>query len=108
PLAGKRFDLIVSNPPYIAKGDSHLTQGGLSFEPKMAFISGNNGLKAIHHIATVAREYLVNGGWLVLEHGYDQGPPLLELLVKLGYQQVTDFCDLAGLPRVVVGRWQTD
>lgn len=108
PLADKRFDLIVSNPPYIVKGDSHLTQGGLSFEPKTAFISGNNGLKAIYHIATVAREYLVNGGWLVLEHGYDQGPPLLKLLAKLGYQQIADFCDLAGLPRVAIGRWWTD
>jgi release factor glutamine methyltransferase len=106
PLSGKRFDLIVSNPPYIADGDPHLTQGGLGFEPNVALIAGSSGLEAIRHIAAAAREYLVDEGWLLLEHGYDQGPSLLELLTKLGYQQVADFYDLAGLPRVAVGQWR--
>ncbi|MGR6035014.1 MAG: peptide chain release factor N(5)-glutamine methyltransferase [Candidatus Nitrosoglobus sp.] len=106
PLRGERFDLIASNPPYIAEGDPHLTQGGLCFEPSKALIAGGNGLEAIRHIATVARGYLVDGGWLLLEHGYDQGPSLLELLINLGYQQVADFYDLAGLPRVAVGQWR--
>jgi release factor glutamine methyltransferase len=106
PLSGERFDLIVSNPPYIADGDPHLTQGGLGFEPNVALIAGSSGLEAIRHIAATAREYLVDEGWLLLEHGYDQGPSLLELLTKLGYQQVADFYDLAGLPRVAVGQWR--
>jgi release factor glutamine methyltransferase len=106
PLIDERFDLIVSNPPYIAEGDLHLIQDGLCFEPNSALIAGDNGLASIRHIATVAREYLVDGGWLLLEHGYDQGQPLLALLTKLGYQQVADFCDLAGLPRVAVGQWR--
>lgn len=106
PLRGERFDLLVSNPPYIAEGDPHLTQGGLEFEPDTALIAGDRGLEAIRHIATGAREHLVEGGWLLLEHGYDQGPLLLELLTTLGYRQVVDFCDLAGMSRVVVGQWR--
>ncbi|QBQ54047.1 peptide chain release factor N(5)-glutamine methyltransferase [Nitrosococcus wardiae] len=106
PLGGERFHLLVSNPPYIAEGDPHLTQGGLEFEPDTALIAGDKGLGAIRHIATGAREHLVEGGWLLLEHGYDQGPSLLELLTTLGYRQVVDFCDLAGVPRVVVGQWR--
>ncbi|BAW81038.1 modification methylase HemK [Candidatus Nitrosoglobus terrae] len=105
PLGDERFDLIVSNPPYIAEEDPYLTQGSLCFEPYQALVAGTDGLEALAYIARVAREHLVNGGWLILEHGYNQGSFLLKLLIKLGYQQVADFYDLAGLPRVAVGQW---
>lgn len=106
PLAGEHFDLIASNPPYIAAGDPHLLQNGLDFEPDRALVAGAQGLEAIRHIATVTRQYVVDGGWLLLEHGYDQGPPVVELFTKLGYRQVASFRDLAGLPRVVAGQWR--
>lgn len=106
PLAGQRFDLIISNPPYIAEGDPHLSQRDLRFEPKTALISSDSGLEAIRSIAIAAREYLVEGGWLLLEHGYDQGPSAVALLAVLGYQQVNGYCDLAGLSRVAAGQWQ--
>ncbi|ABA56919.1 [protein release factor]-glutamine N5-methyltransferase [Nitrosococcus oceani ATCC 19707] len=106
PLVGERFHLIASNPPYIAEGDPHLTQNGLAFEPDIALIAKDKGLGAARHIAMTAREHLLDGGWLLLEHGYEQGPSLLALFTQLGYQQVADFCDLAGLPRVVAGQWR--
>lgn len=106
PVAGQRFDFIVSNPPYVAAGDPHLSRGDLRFEPGTALIAGDNGLEAIHSIAVAAREYLADGGWLLLEHGYDQNPSAVALLATLEYQQVGSYCDLAGLPRVVAGQWQ--
>lgn len=105
PLTGHRFDFVVSNPPYIAEGDPHLSRGDLRFEPDTALIAGSGGLEAIRSIAVAARDYLVDGGWLLLEHGYDQGAPATALLAALGYQSVNSYRDLAGLSRVVVGQW---
>jgi release factor glutamine methyltransferase len=105
PLASQRFDFIVSNPPYVAVGDPHLFQGALPFEPDTALIGGDTGLEAIQAIAVGARKLLTVGAWLLLEHGYNQGPAALELLKGLGYKNVAGFSDLAGVPRAVVGQW---
>ena len=103
-LAPEPFDLIVSNPPYVATGDAHLDRGDLRFEPRLALVGGADGLVCIRAIAARARTRLRMGGWLLLEHGYDQGDRCLALLGELGYAEVEDFEDLAGIPRVCAGR----
>lgn len=92
-----RFDLIVSNPPYIADGDSHLA--ALAHEPFMALASGADGLDAIRHIVQDAPRYLKRGGWLVLEHGYDQALAVRELLCQQGFLSVESRLDLNGIER---------
>lgn len=99
------FDLIVSNPPYIDPGDEHLSQGDVRFEPKSALVADNNGLADLELIADQARQYLVNGGWLLMEHGYDQREQLQAILTQLGYQQVTTRIDLGGNPRITGGQF---
>jgi len=103
-LVPGRFDLVVSNPPYVAAGDAHLDQGDLRFEPRLALVGGEDGLACISTIAACARDRIRSGGWLLLEHGYDQGDRCVELLRALGYADVEDFEDLAGIPRVCAGR----
>ncbi len=136
-LHGERFDMIVSNPPYVASGDPHLDD--LSYEPQLALVAGENGLQYLHAIAMQAREHLTpslipgpspegrreqmpplplgrakrggrsrwgEGGWLLLEHGYDQGAALLQRLAELGYERIEDFADLAGVPRIAVAKWK--
>ncbi|MDP2694969.1 MAG: peptide chain release factor N(5)-glutamine methyltransferase [Gallionella sp.] len=103
-LAGERFDLIVSNPPYIAEGDAHLAQGDLRFEPRAALASGADGLDDIHRIVAGAKEHLNAGGWLLFEHGYDQAGRARELLGAAGYAEVFSARDLAGIERVSGGR----
>jgi release factor glutamine methyltransferase len=102
-LAGNRFDLIVSNPPYIADGDAHLTQGDLRFEPCAALASGADGLDDIRRIVVDSREHLNPGGWLLFEHGYDQAGRVRELLGAAGYAGVFSARDLAGIERVSGG-----
>jgi len=104
-LAEERFDVIASNPPYIADGDPHLAQGDLRFEPVDALRGGPDGMDCIRSIAAAALMHLVRGGWLVFEHGYDQGPACVQLLVGLGYTHVVDTRDLSGLPRVCKGQF---
>ena len=103
-LAGERFDLIVSNPPYIAEGDAHLAQGDLRFEPRDALASGADGLDDIRRIVAGAKEHLDAGGWLLFEHGYDQAGRVRELLGAAGYAEVFSARDLAGIERVSGGR----
>jgi len=103
-LAGERFDLIVSNPPYIADGDAHLAQGDLRFEPRTALASGSDGLDDIRRIIADAKEHLHAGGWLLFEHGYDQAGRARELLGAAGYAEVFSARDLAGIERVSGGR----
>jgi release factor glutamine methyltransferase len=104
PLADQRFQLIVSNPPYVAAGDPHLSQGDLRFEPASALASGADGLDDIRRIAAGARAHLAPGGWLLLEHGYDQGPAVREILRRQGMEAVFTAPDLAGTGRASGGR----
>jgi len=104
-LGADRFDMIVSNPPYIAAGDPHLAQGDLRFEPPPALASGADGLDAIREIIGGAHEHLVAGGWLLLEHGWDQGEAIRALLVQAGFDQAQTVQDLEQRDRVTLGRW---
>ncbi|HEY3327201.1 MAG TPA: peptide chain release factor N(5)-glutamine methyltransferase [Novimethylophilus sp.] len=103
-LAGEQFDVIVSNPPYIAADDPHLAQGDLRFEPAAALASGADGLDDIRLIVRAAPAHLVGGGWLLLEHGYDQAEAVAKLLRKAGFGEVGSGADLAGVMRVTQGR----
>jgi release factor glutamine methyltransferase len=105
-IAPETFDLVVSNPPYVAAGDPHLKSGDLPFEPPVALVSGEDGLECLRTIAAGARHCLRPGGSLLLEHGYDQGERCVALLRDLGYTGAADFRDLAGLPRVCSGVWR--
>ena len=104
----RRFDLIVSNPPYIAAGDHHLQQGDLRFEPPQALAAGPDGLDDLRIIIGGAPAHLNLGGWLLLEHGYDQEAPVQALLRDAGFADVFTRRDLAGQPRVSGGRWLGD
>lgn len=103
PLAGERFDLIASNPPYVALGDPHLAQGDLRFEPGMALASGGDGFDAIRRIARDAPAHLVPGGWLLLEHGLDQGEAVRDILQRAAFSRVETLRDLEGRERVTLG-----
>lgn len=99
------FDLIISNPPYIANDDPHLDQGDLRFEPKTALISADQGLQDIRTLADQARHYLKPGAYLLLEHGYQQQEPVQAILLACNYQSVATHCDLGGNPRVTLAQW---
>ena len=103
-LVGRRFDLIVANPPYIAAGDAHLAAGDLRFEPRAALVAGPLGLECIEVIVEEASHHLAPGGWLLFEHGYDQGPCSRALLAATGYDEIVTRRDLAGSERVSGGR----
>lgn len=103
-LTGQVFDVVVSNPPYIAASDSHLSQGDLRFEPSAALASGMDGLDDIRIILAQASAHLANGGWLLLEHGYDQAERVAGLLQDAGFEDVGHAADLAGIARVTLGR----
>jgi len=100
-----RFDLIVSNPPYIAEHDPHLQQGDLRFEPQTALVSPQAGLHDIQLIAEQARQRLADNGHLLIEHGYDQQAPVQSLFQQLGYTRIITYPDLSGHPRVTHGQW---
>ena len=103
-LAGESFDLIVSNPPYIHAGDDHLAQGDLRFEPRGALTDHADGLSALRIIVAGAAAHLEPGGWLLMEHGYDQAADVRALLERSGYTDVASWRDLAGIERVSGGR----
>jgi len=98
------FDLVASNPPYIAEGDPHLARGDLRHEPPGALASGPDGLDAIRAITAGAPAHLVAGGWLLLEHGFDQGPAVRALLDAAGFSGIATLADLEGRDRVTLGR----
>lgn len=98
------FDLIVSNPPYIAASDVHLTQGDLRFEPPSSLTDHGNGMTALSAIIEGAPAHLTPGGWLLLEHGYDQATAVRTQLARAGWSEVQSWKDLAGIERVSGGR----
>lgn len=98
----EKFDLIVSNPPYVELDSHWLQQGDVRFEPKSALISGEQGLDDIQHIVEQAPSHLAAGGWLALEHGYQQGEMVSALLADADFQQVNTLTDLNQLPRVTL------
>jgi release factor glutamine methyltransferase len=100
PLAGERFDVVVSNPPYVAIGDPHLEEGDVRFEPRAALLGGKKGLDAIEVITRAAPAHLRADGWLLLEHGEGQDADVRELLSAAGLKSVQNWPDLAGIARV--------
>ncbi|MFL6621627.1 MAG: peptide chain release factor N(5)-glutamine methyltransferase [Sulfurifustis sp.] len=102
-LGRDRFDVIVSNPPYVREGDPHLAQGDVRFEPRAALVGGRDGLDAIREIAAGASAHLRPGGWLLLEHGHNQGADLRAILARHGFREVRSYTDLAGHERVTEG-----
>lgn len=104
PVSGERFDLIVSNPPYIASEDRHLGQGDLRFEPAAALASGADGLDALRVIAAGAPFHLEPGGWLLVEHGLDQGAAARTLFAEAGLEAVQTARDLEDRERATLGR----
>lgn len=103
--AAERFDLIVSNPPYVASGDPHLTQGDLRFEPTLALTDGADGLGCLRSIIGSAPAHLVAGATLLVEHGYDQAEACCQLMKDAGFGAIICRPDLAGIPRVSGGVW---
>jgi release factor glutamine methyltransferase len=102
-MTGRSFDLVVSNPPYIAEGDAHLS--ALHHEPELALTSGHDGLDAIRTLVAGAPAHLRHGAWLLFEHGHDQGAAVAELLRGTGFCDIHHRSDLAGLDRCTGGRW---
>jgi release factor glutamine methyltransferase len=102
-LHDERFDIIVSNPPYIAAGDAHLARGDVRFEPLSALVSGADGLDDIRRITAQAKVHLNPDGWLLFEHGYDQAAQVRALLQQAGFTAVFSARDLAGIERVSGG-----
>ncbi|WP_167145668.1 peptide chain release factor N(5)-glutamine methyltransferase [Pseudomonas sp. OTU750018] len=107
-LAGQRYQLIVSNPPYIAADDRHLAEGDVRFEPSSALVAGADGLDDIRLIIAQAPEYLEAGGWLLLEHGFDQAAAVRELLSARGFSAVESRRDLGGHERISLGRFDNE
>ena len=106
-VGSRRFDLIVSNPPYVSQADPHLGRGDVRFEPPRALTDGSrDGLDSIREIVAGASEHLNAGGWLLLEHGYDQAEAVQALLAATGFAELTSLADLAGIPRVAGGKLQ--
>jgi release factor glutamine methyltransferase len=103
-LAEQRFDVIVSNPPYIAKNDPHLSQGDLRFEPLSALAAGLDGLDDIRQILEQGLIHLKPQGWLMLEHGYDQGAAVRELMAQAGLVEIATRQDLGSNDRVTLGK----
>ena len=103
PFAGRRFDVVAANPPYIARGDSNLAADVGRFEPEIALVAGATGLEAIEQIVAQAAAHLQPGGWLVLEHGWTQAAAVRERLVRSGFAHVRSHADLAGHERVTEG-----
>jgi len=107
-LAGQRYQLIVSNPPYIAADDRHLAEGDVRFEPSSALVAGADGLDDIRLIIQQSPDYLQAAGWLLLEHGFDQAAAVRELLSARGFSAVQSRRDLGGHERISLGRFDNE
>lgn len=101
-------DVIVSNPPYIDAQDPHLQQGDLRFEPQQALTDNHNGLSAFETIIAGAPDFLRADGWLLFEHGYDQGEAVRNILLQYKFRKIQTLADLAGLDRVTLGQIKSD
>lgn len=104
PLKDQTFNIIVSNPPYIPENDPHLSQGDVRFEPRSALVAGIDGLAVIRVLINEGSTYLVDDGWLMIEHGYDQEKVVTHLFNQAGFRNIECYRDLAGLPRASVGK----
>jgi release factor glutamine methyltransferase len=104
PFAADAFDFILSNPPYVAESDPHLRESDLRFEPRTALAAGPLGMDALRRIVTGARVCLRRDGWLIVEHGCEQGERVIELMRAQGFRELSDHADAAGLSRVTLGR----
>jgi release factor glutamine methyltransferase len=104
--AGQPFDIIVSNPPYIAADDPHLAEGDVRFEPRSALVAKADGMADLLHLVHTAQHYLAASGWLLLEHGYTQADKVRRALNSAGYQNVESVRDLGGHERVTLGRFK--
>ncbi len=104
PFGEDTLDVIVANPPYVARTDAHLSRGDVAFEPRQALAAGPDGLAALRVIARTAPSRLRSGGWLLLEHGAGQGPALREMFCRFGYRDVRTLDDMEGRERVTEGR----
>ncbi len=104
-LKENQFDLIVSNPPYISANDPHLQQGDVRYEPNTALVSGVDGLDDLKKIIAKSPCYLKPEGWLLLEHGFDQGPATAHFMSKAGFQKVVTHKDYNQIDRVTLGQW---
>ncbi len=106
PVTG-RFDFVISNPPYIAEGDVHLQDVSMGFEPKIALTSGPDGFRDLSLIIEKSPEYLNSGGWLILEHGFDQSSRVTAAMREAGFEEIFTDYDLGGRPRVSGGKMPT-
>ncbi|EMN4128884.1 MULTISPECIES: peptide chain release factor N(5)-glutamine methyltransferase [Providencia] len=104
-LSSQHFDMIVSNPPYIDENDLHLQQGDVRFEPLTALVADNQGLADLDHIVSKSREYLSQQGWLLVEHGWQQGVAVRELFKQYGYSNIETCQDYGGRDRITLGQW---
>jgi release factor glutamine methyltransferase len=104
PVRDEQLDVIVSNPPYVAAADPHLTRGDLRHEPRLALSAGDDALRDLRHIIANARDVLRDDGWLLVEHGYDQQSAVRDLFARAGYVQISAYADYANVPRVVAGQ----
>ena len=107
PVAGRRFDLVVANPPYVGESDPHIGIGDPRFEPRTALAAGSDGLEMLRNIVADAPNHLCAAGTLFLEHGYNQAVDVRALLKRQGFVDVATRVDLGGIPRVSLGRWLT-
>ncbi len=103
PVAAKRFELIVSNPPYIDPLDDHLQRGDVRYEPRSALVSSGAGLDDLRHIVGRAPAFLARSGWLLTEHGFDQAAEVRKLFAQAGFQHIASHCDLNGVERITLG-----
>jgi release factor glutamine methyltransferase len=101
---GDDYDVIVANPPYVPRDDPHLREGDVRFEPRLALDGGSDGLECLRNIVQVAPQHLLRGGWLLLEHGFDQGAAVRELLRAAGFSAIDTHRDLAGHERLSEGQ----
>ncbi|GDX06498.1 peptide chain release factor N(5)-glutamine methyltransferase [Buttiauxella sp. A111] len=104
-LNTQRFAVIVSNPPYIDEEDPHLSQGDVRFEPRSALVAGNHGLADLRILVETSRHFLESGGWLLLEHGWQQASQVRELFTDAGYTEIQSCQDYGGNDRLTVGRF---